>query len=161
MALGHTTTPAPNGTALQTLGRKFAFFNGYTPQQSIGLYPTDGTSDGVSYGELGVAAYTFELGTSFFESCTDYNNTIKPNNLPALIYAAKVVRTPYLTPAGPDVTSVALSSSTGARRHGSDAQRFGHRHALQQQQRHRATQAIAGAEYYIDMPPWAGGRRAR
>jgi hypothetical protein len=62
----------PTAPALQTLGRRFAWFNGYTPQQSIGLYPTDGTSDAVSYGELGVA-YTFELGTSFFESCTSFN----------------------------------------------------------------------------------------
>ena len=51
------SAPAPNGTALQTLGRKFAYFNGHTPEQSYGLYPTDGTSDGVSYGELGVAAF--------------------------------------------------------------------------------------------------------
>ena len=68
---GDRATPAPNGPALQTLGRRLAFFNGYTPQQSIGLYPTDGTSDAVSYGELGVAAFTIELGNSFFESCKE------------------------------------------------------------------------------------------
>lgn len=106
---------APNGTALQTLGRKFAFFNGYTPEQSIGLYPTDGTSDSVSYGELGVAAYTFEIGTSFFQSCTSLESTIKPKNLPALLYAAKVVRTPYLTPAGPDVSALKLSNKAAKR----------------------------------------------
>jgi carboxypeptidase T len=154
---GDTATPAPNGAALQTLGRKFAFFNGYTPQQAIGLYATDGTSDNVSYGELGVAAYTFELGTSFFQSCTDYTNTIKPNNLPALIYAAKVVRAPYLTPGGPDVTSVALSSSTvpagtAITLSGSATDtRFNNSNGAE------ATQAVAGAEYYIDTPPWAGG----
>jgi hypothetical protein len=154
---GDTSTPAPNGTALQTLGRKFAFFNNYTPQQSIGLYPTDGTSDAPSYGELGVPAFTFELGTSFFQSCTDYNNTIKPNNLPALIYAAKVVRTPYITPGGPDVTTIGLSSSTvpagtavTLSASASDA-RFNNSNGTE------PTQAIAGAEYYIDTPPWAGG----
>ena len=107
---GDTKTVAPNGIAMQTLGRKFAFFNGYMPQQSIGLYATDGTSDSVSYGELGVAAFTMELGTSFFQSCTSYESTVKPKNLPALMYAAKVVRTPYLTPAGPDVTVLKLSN---------------------------------------------------
>jgi carboxypeptidase T len=154
---GDTGTPAPNGTALQTLGRKFAFFNNYTPQQSIGLYATDGTSDSPSYGELGVAAYTFELGTSFFQSCTDYNNTIKPNNLQALIYAAKVVRTPYVTPGGPDVTTVSLSAGTvpagtavtlGAST--TDA-RFNNSNGTE------PTQAVAAAEYYLDTPPWAGG----
>jgi carboxypeptidase T len=154
---GDTATPAPNGAALQTLGRKFAFFNGYTPQQSIGLYATDGTSDGVSYGELGVAAYTIELGTSFFQSCTDYTNTIQPNNLPALIYAAKVVRTPYLTPGGPDVTNVALSSATvpagtavTLTASATDT-RFNNSNGTE------ATQNIAAGEYYIDTPPWAGG----
>ncbi|MBP6252212.1 MAG: hypothetical protein KA387_05625, partial [Rubrivivax sp.] len=111
---GDRATPAPNGPALQTLGRRFAWYNGYTPQQSIGLYPTDGTSDGPSYGELGVPAYTFELGTSFFQSCNVYNSTIKPDNLPALIYAAKVVRAPYQSPGGPDALNVALSGPVAA-----------------------------------------------
>jgi carboxypeptidase T len=154
---GDTSTPAPNGAALQTLGRKFAFFNNYTPQQSIGLYATDGTSDSVSYGELGVAAYTIELGTSFFQSCTDYSSAIQPSNLPALIYAAKVVRTPYLTPGGPDVTSVALSAgtvpagtATTLTASATDT-RFNNSNGIE------ATQNVTAAEYYIDTPPWAGG----
>lgn len=158
---GDTSQAAPNGTALQTLGRKFAFFNGYTPQQSVGLYPTDGTSDGISYGELGVAAYTFELGTQFFQTCAVYQNTVKPKNLPALIYAAKVVRTPYITPAGPDVASVALSggaASTGVpagtpvtlSASASDL-RFSTANGTE------ATQNIAAAEYYIDKAPWESG----
>jgi carboxypeptidase T len=158
---GTTSAPAPNGTALQTLGRKFAFFNGYTPQQSVGLYPTDGTSDGPSYGELGVAAFTFELGTSFFQTCSTYNNTIKPQNLNALIYAAKVVRTPYITPAGPDMTALALSngaSTTGVQRGtqvtltgtASDT-RFNTSNGTE------PTQNINAVEFYIDTPPWVAG----
>ncbi|WKB52900.1 M14 family metallopeptidase [Eleftheria terrae] len=158
---GDTATPSGNGTALQTLGRRFAYFNGYTPQQSIGLYPTDGTSDGPSYGELGVAAFTIELGTSFFESCSSYTGSTRPNNLPALIYAAKVVRTPYITPAGPDVTNVALGG--GASEGGVPAgtavsltasvtdTRFNNSNGTE------PTQAIAGAEAYIDVPPWVSG----
>jgi hypothetical protein len=61
---GYTYSVAPNGTALQTLGRKSAYFNGYTPQQSIDLYITDGTTDDFAYGDLGVAAYCWELGLS-------------------------------------------------------------------------------------------------
>lgn len=154
---GFTNQPAPNGTALQTLGRKFAYFNGYLPEQSIGLYPTDGTSDSVSYGELGVAAYTFELGTSFFQSCTTYENTIKPANLNALRYAAKVVRTPYLTPAGPDVTSVKLSvngvpagTPVGLIAAVTDT-RYSGRNGTE------PTQNVAAAEAYIDLPPWMPG----
>ena len=51
---GFTSSVPPNGTGLQTLGRKFAFFNGYTPQQSIG-YLIDGSSDDYAYGVLGIA----------------------------------------------------------------------------------------------------------
>ena len=158
---GTTTNPAPNGTALQTLGRKFAFFNGYEPTQSIGLYATDGTSDGASYGDLGVAAFTFELGTSFFQSCAVYNSTVKPGNLPALVYAAKVVRTPYLTPAGPDVTALALggtASTTGvpagtpvALNSTVSDTRFNNINGTE------PTQAIAEVQAFIDLPPWSPG----
>ena len=41
---GDTAAPAPNQAGLRTLGRRMAWFNGYTPQQSDELYPTDGTT---------------------------------------------------------------------------------------------------------------------
>jgi len=158
---GHTSTPTGNGAALQTLGRRFAWFNNYTPQQSIGLYPTDGTSDSPSYGELGVAAFTFELGTSFFQSCSDFENTIKPRNLQALIYAAKVVRAPYQLPSGPDVTNLALGNdaSGGGVSAGTTVSltatatdtRFNNSNGTE------PTHAITAAEAYIGTPPWVSG----
>jgi carboxypeptidase T len=158
---GETSAPAPNATALQTLGRRLAFFNGYTPQQSIGLYPTDGTSDSPSYFELGVASFTIELGNAFFESCAEYEATTKPSNLPALIYAAKVLRTPYITPAGPDITALALGGAASGvgvvaglpvslTASASDA-RFNNSNGVE------PTQNIAAAEYTIDIPPWQAG----
>ncbi|MGX5172498.1 M14 family zinc carboxypeptidase [Aliikangiella sp. IMCC44653] len=158
---GDKSSIAPNGAQMRTLGRKFAFFNGYMPQQSIGLYATDGTSDNISYAELGVAAFTFELGTSFFQNCSTYENTIKPNNLPALIYAAKVVRTPYITPSGPDTLSLSLSgnASTDGVPAGTNVSltatvsdlRFSTRNGTE------TTQNIVAAEYFIDTPPWQAG----
>jgi carboxypeptidase T len=158
---GHTNTASPNAAALTTLGRRFAWYNGYLPEQAIGLYPTDGTSDGVSYGELGVAAYTFELGTNFFQSCSVYNNTIKPKNLPALLYAAKVVRTPYLTPAGPDVAKLRLSNhaaTTGVRAGKAvtltatiNDKHFSARNGTE------PVQKIVSADVFIDSPPWMPG----
>ena len=155
---GETEAPAPNASQLQTMGRRLAFFNGYTPQQSIGLYPTDGTSDAPSYHELGVASFTIELGTAFFESCASYTNSTRPANLPALIYAAKVVRTPYVTPAGPDVTALALAgaaSGAGVQAGssvllsaGATDVRFNQSNGVE------PTQAISSAEYTIDVPPW-------
>jgi hypothetical protein len=159
---GETATPSGNATALQTLGRRLAWFNGYTPQQSIGLYPTDGTSHGPSYGELGVASLTIELGSAFFESCTSYTNTTKPANLPALIYAAKVARAPYITPAGPDVTVLTLAGDAAtavgvpagtvvALTASATDTRFNQSNGTE------ATQAIAAAEYSIDLAPWQPG----
>ncbi|MCS5637581.1 MAG: M14 family zinc carboxypeptidase [Myxococcota bacterium] len=155
---GFTASPAPNGNAMQTLGRKLAFGNSYWPEQAIGLYPTDGTTDDFFYGELGVASIAFELGTEFFQACSVYENTIKPANLPVLIYGAKVARTPYLTPAGPDVIGLLLSPSTVmvgddvSLSFDVDDDRFSSANGLE------PTQIITGAEYYIDVPPWSGGQ---
>jgi hypothetical protein len=152
--------PAPNSTPLRTLGRKFAYFNGYTPQQAIDLYVTDGTTIDFAYGELGVAAFVFELGTSFFQSCAVFENTILPENLPALIYAAKVARTPYLTPAGPDALQVApdppviFAGQPFALEATIDDTRYEQGNGVE------PTQAVAAAEYWVDVPPWAPGAGA-
>jgi len=151
---GFTANPAPNSTALQTLGRKFAFFNDYEPTQAINLYITDGTTDDFGYGDLGIAAYTFELGTAFFQSCSTFENTILPDNLPSLVYAAKTSRTPYMSPAGPD--ALALTVSAGVVEAGTlvtltatlnDTQ-FNNQNGTE------PSQNIAAAEYYVDVPHW-------
>lgn len=154
---GTTDDAAPNGKALQTLGRKFAYWNNYSPLQSIGLYPTDGTTDGVSYGELGVPSFSFEIGTEFFENCQAFSGTIVPDNMPALLYAAKVLRSPYTTPSGPNSEDVTLSPSAvmpggmvTVSALASD-ERFNTGNGTEQ------TQAINAAEYYIDVPPWETG----
>lgn len=151
---GFTYSAAPNGTALQTLGRKFAYFNHYTPQQSIGLYPTDGTTDDFAYGELGVAAYTFEVGTDFFQDCPTFENTIYPDNLAALLYAAKSARQPYQTPAGPDTLNVtvsptvALPGQTVLLTATADDSRYDNSNGIQ------PTYNITAARYTIDAPSW-------
>ena len=158
---GHTSNTAPNGPQLQTLGRKLAFFNGHTPQQSIGLYPTDGTTTSFAYGEMGLAAFTYELGTQFFEDCSYFENTLVPDNMPSLLYALKVVRTPYITPAGPDAVNVSLDGGSALPGVPSgtmvtltasiDDGRYNQSNGTE------PTQNIAAAEYYLDTPPWAGG----
>jgi hypothetical protein len=155
---GFTSNPAGNGSALQTLGRRLAWFNGYTPEQSIGLYPTDGTTIDFAYGDLGVAGYTFELGTDFFQDCGSFEATILPDNLESLRYAAKIARTPYLTPGGPDAVEVSLDGVTvvapgepisfSARL---DDSRFNNSNGSE------PVQNIAEAAAYLDAPPWQAG----
>ncbi|MBQ0960065.1 hypothetical protein KAK06_14015 [Ideonella sp. 4Y11] len=156
---GSTATRTGNADDLQTLGRRFAYLNGHFPDQSIGLYPTDGTTDGVSYGELGVAAYTFEMGNNFFQSCASYP-AIKAGNLAALMYAAKVVRAPYILPSGPDALSLSLSANNVTPgtpvtlRAKIDAKRLSTANGKQ------AMPKIASAKAYVDVPPWAPGATA-
>lgn len=110
---GWTNTIVPNSTALRTLGGRFSYFSRYTVQQAIDLYAVSGELDDWVYGELGVPAYTFEMGTAFFQTCASFESTIYPSNRPALFYAAKACRQPYLDPAGPDVLQPTLASSAG------------------------------------------------
>ena len=154
---GGTNTPTDNATALTTLGRRFAWFTGYYPEQSIGLYPTDGTTDDFAYGDLGVAAFTFELGNDFFEACSSFESSVLPANLGALIYAAKVARAPYLTPAGPDARALGLAPGLigpgePATLHATvDDTRFSNANGAE------AVQAISAAEVYVDLAPWQAG----
>lgn len=108
-----TTANSANHAQLETLGRKFGFYNQYTVCQDC-LSATAGTTVDVAYGVYGVAAYTFELGNNFFESCAGFESTIAPDNLNALIFGAKASRRPYLEPAGPEAFELALSASSVA-----------------------------------------------
>jgi carboxypeptidase T len=153
--------PAPNHTQLETLGRKFGFFTGYPVCQSGEpecIYLTSGTTDDWAYGEFGVAAYTFEVGTNFFQSCSDFEGAVLPENLPALRYAFKAARRPYLDPSGPETVGVSLSAGTLVP--GVPAVL----HALADDTRYSSggwgnepVQAIAAARYSIDAPSWVEG----
>ncbi len=108
---GWRMTRAPNDSGLRTLGRKLGYFTGYSACQSGErncIYQTDGSTDDFAYGELGVAAYTFEVGTAFFQSCGSFESAVLPHTLHALTYAAKVAALPYQLPAGPDVVTATV-----------------------------------------------------
>lgn len=155
---GDTQSPAPNQVALRTLGRRIAFHNNYKPAQAWEpgvLYPTDGTTDDTFYGVLGAPSYTIELGTSFFESCTSFNNGTLPKNLAALKYAARAAAAPYKLPAGPDAYNLSASAPTqGAAglyvtiAASIDDVRYNTSNGTQ------TSYAIQGANAYVDRLPW-------
>jgi len=160
---GWTAAPSPNDTTLRTLGRKFGFFTGYAVCQSgeLGcIYQTDGTTDDFAYGELGIAAYTYEVGTAFFQSCATFEGPLLNNTLAALTYAAKAARRPYQAPAGPEVImatvqptqvlaggAVTLTVTVDDTRFASNDPRFGQ----------EPVQNVAGAAYTVDAPDWCPG----
>ena len=154
---GSTEAGAPNGAQLELFGRKMAQYNGYTAQQSYQLYPTSGTTDDWAYGELGVAAFTFEIGPTYESACGGFmppfacldggnGGAFWPRNLPALIYAAKVARAPYQLVNGPTPETLQAPITSG-----------GVRLVTVLDERDNGAQAIAAAEYYVDTPPWRGG----
>lgn len=155
----HASNPYPgndtaNSTSLQTLGRKLAFFNGYDPSHTI-WYDVDGDTIDSAYGRLGVASYVFELGTAFFQDCGSFESTIFPENLQALIYAAKVARTPYLTPAGPELLDLAGSDgvfvepgATLGVEASADDTRFNNQNGTE------PTGTVAAARCSVDAPSW-------
>jgi hypothetical protein len=149
----HTYDTAPNDAQLARLGGNLASFNGYLPQQASDLYPAAGTTDGYTYGELGVASYTFEIGASydgFYPPCSRYDALVEPN-LDALLYAARVARTPYQLAFGPDVLTMHRPAPVMAPLHS------GLPFSATLGYLGWSGPGITGAEAYVDRPPWQGG----
>ena len=154
-----TGQAAPNADGLRRLGRKFGYFNRYSVcNTSNCLYAVDGSHTDYAYGIFGVGSYTFELGTSFFQSCTFFESNIVQRNLDALFYAAKAARRPYQRSAGPDLIGPSLSATSvnagspvtltvtaDGTRYFSNG--FGS----------EPVQTISAVRYSVDRPVWAGG----
>lgn len=141
---GYTDDDAPNDAGLRAIAEKYGAMSGYIARRS--LYPVDGVLRDWAYGDLGIPAFTLEMGTAFFQNCYDLPGIIA-ENLPALSYVIRIARTPYKLVHGPDVLNLTLtpSSTVGAppvqlNAIINDAQNGG--------------QTIAAAAYYVDVPPW-------
>lgn len=151
---GVTASASGNDAAFKAIARRLAWFNSYSPEAAAELYATDGASDDNFYGKLGIPAFTFELGTTFFESCANFTNTILPNNLNALRYAARVLDRPYRLPSGPDAyaavatpTMVTIGAPVVITLTANDAR-------FRQSNGSEAIQNIASAIATIDRLPW-------
>ena len=113
-----TSDASPNLVGLRTLGRRMGYYNGYSVCQDC-IGSAGGTTPDAAYGDYGVPAFTFEMGTDFVETCSRFENLIYPGNYPALIYAAKVADRPYTAPSGPTASAVQVSDSFSSRGSGS------------------------------------------
>ncbi|WP_206784635.1 M14 family zinc carboxypeptidase [Amycolatopsis sp. MtRt-6] len=100
---GFTQATSPNDAQYRKYGAKMAASNGYlvgTNKETVG-YDTTGTTDDFTYGELGVASVTFEVGSSsgtcggFLPRYTCVDSTFWPKNKGAFITAAKAAAAPY------------------------------------------------------------------
>ncbi|MFC0070122.1 M14 family zinc carboxypeptidase [Umezawaea endophytica] len=100
---GWSPVKAPNDAQMRAFGKKMAAFNGYlvgTNEETVG-YDTSGTTDDFTYGVLGVASVTFEVGASsgtcggFFPAYSCVSSTFWPKNKGAFVVAAKAAAAPY------------------------------------------------------------------
>jgi len=111
---GYQERLSGNEEGLQAAARKIKGFNDYTlagPLTPAFLYPASGVTDDYFYGELGALAFTYELGTEFYQDCDTFEDTIVPDNIPSLVYLAKISTKPYILAKGPDVTNMSISST--------------------------------------------------
>src|SRR5690606_35041783 len=144
---GNSNAPAPNRTDLRAIGDKLATYNNYLScQPSECLYMSNGTSDDWAYGVLGIPAFTFEIGYQFMPSYNEIDAVQWPENKPALIYAAKIARTPYLTVHGPDALEVTTANNGTALMVSAIID-----------DRNNGDNNISAAAYSIDVPPWQSG----
>jgi hypothetical protein len=163
---GWTTTQMPNFAETNNIGAHMAASNaggnGY-PYGSIidELYTVDGGSIDWAYGELGIAAFSTELGGDDFiipYSCIDNpgcgsSQGLWPENQGMLLYLAKIARTPYLTSHGPDANTVVTNPESVPQ--GVPSQLTASINFAWSN--NAFSQNVGAAEYYIDTPPWASG----
>ncbi len=110
---GQNENNAPNHDGLTLLGRRFGYLTDYAVGRWQLLSPATGTAVDYAYGEFGVAAYTFEVGITFQQSCASFESTIWPDNRDALLLAARAARAPYLAPSGPAIENLAFEVAAG------------------------------------------------
>lgn len=137
--------PAPNAADLAAIGTQLASYGNYDAGQvRTELYEMTGTAEGWVYGELGSAAFLMEVGEGLMPAYGRVENVMWPEIREALVYAAKIARTPYLLSRGPLVTQASATLTPNGIAVGGkakDAQGDG----------------VVAAEAYLDLPPWEPG----
>lgn len=107
------TANVPNLDALKTLGFRQSLTNGFnTGKAGEILYDNAGNDIDWIYANLGVPAYTWEIGTAstggFFPAYSRVETFWAAQN-PGLLYAARAAADPYVSPSGPSVTDATVT----------------------------------------------------
>lgn len=110
---GDTKSPTPDHAGLDALARKFSTWNGYTPQQSIKLYPTTGTSKDWAYGTHRIPGFTIETGRTFHQSDAEFER-VWGENKPIFSYVAKIADAPLSRVYGPEVGADIVTKAVSA-----------------------------------------------
>jgi len=113
---GHEDSQSPDDEALQALGRKINSFNGYklwAGGQPDFVYPATGDASDYEYAVMGVASMGFEIGDAFYQNCNRFESQVVPENMPALVYTAKIAQAPFKEVKGPDILNPSVNYVNG------------------------------------------------
>lgn len=148
---GFSDVLSANEEGLKAVGDKLAALNGYRSCRAPEcLYTARGTTDDWAYGELGMPAFTFEIGRpeqGFAPPYAVIDSQQWPENRDAFLYAARIARRPYELIQGPDVVQLAVSEPSAGKVTLTALLDDGD----------NGGQSVAGAEYAVDVPFWAAG----
>jgi subtilisin-like proprotein convertase family protein len=163
---------APNNAGLRALAFRMSYYNWYkTGRPAEVLYGVSGATDDYTYGTLGIASFTWEMGSMSggdnFPNCSGFTPAYAcqdarfwPEARQGLLYLAKAARQPYALALGPTVLSVSVgptSTRPGApalvQARLADDALGGEPGSVARP----TAQTIAAAEAYWDTPPWQAG----
>lgn len=110
---GDSKAKTPHHDAFKAIAEKFTSYNGYSPIQSVQLYPTSGTTNDHAYGVEGITGLAVETGSSFHQSDAEFQRTLR-ENLPVLSYAVKIADSPFTRVFGPDALDMIVDPESRA-----------------------------------------------
>jgi len=112
---------APNDAGLRSMGFRMSHYNGYeTGEPDEILYAVSGSTDDFAYEQLGIAAFTYEIGPgsgscSGFHPAYSCQDSFWALNSGALHYAAAAARQPYTMSLGPTVLTAEVRTTSATR----------------------------------------------
>ncbi len=140
---GFKSELSPDEAGLKAIGDRLASINSYRscrPPEC--LYTAHGTTDDWAYGELGLPAYTFEIGDSFSPDYAVIDREQWPTNRGAFLHAALLARQPYRLIEGPDILQIAVTEN-----------RFAGLVSLTAEL--SDANQVSAADYSLDIPFWS------
>ena len=147
----------PNRDGLRSLAQKMGLSTTFAACQNCFLGPASGTNVDYVYEKLGIPSFTYEIGSSFGQSCSSFESTVLPQTLAGLMTAIRHTRRSYQSPLGPDVINVVFTPGPGGGTltASADDTRLAVNGGGEPTQ---PAQAIAEVRYTVNEPPWVAGQ---
>ena len=143
----------PNLNGLRSLAQKMGLSTTFAACQNCFLGPASGTNVDYVYERLGIPSFTYEIGSSFGQSCGAFTNTVLPQTIAGLMTGLKHSRRSYQSPLGPEILNLTFAPGPGGGTLSATADdtRLAVNGGGEPVQ---PSQSIIGVRYTINEPPW-------